>query len=547
MKDARFFQPGPQLSNAFSTSFFLSMTLESFVPEDIFRDWQPRLTAFADRVLEQAHPQGRLAETHPPVHVPFDAWGNRIDLIQTHPAWQELKNFSARESLVAHGYKRPYGSFSRLFQMSQLFLFHPSSAFFSCPLAMTDGAAKVLEPLIKTSPLFQSAFEHLISTDEKMFWTSGQWMTEKTGGSDVSDTSTRATPHKDHYHLTGVKWFSSSTTSEMALALARIDGAEPGSRGLSLFYVPTYKKTGQLNNIQILRLKDKLGTKALPTAELELHETKGHLIGEPGQGIKTVAAMLNTTRLYNAVCSVAQSERILLLLRDYATKREVFKKTLAQQPLFKKIWTQMLSQHWAGLSLTFEVARLMGREEASQNNPIESQLFRLLTPLAKLYTAKQAVAIASEALEGFGGAGYIENTEISVLFRDAQVFPIWEGATNVLSLDMLRVLKSPDILSALCQHFRDTIAESPSAFPDVQSKVDHALKQLQLKGGAVLNLASEMRDQESRDLAFAICHVFASALMLRTLQARPQNRNCLPWLEYHVSTTKLLPLFHWGE
>jgi putative acyl-CoA dehydrogenase len=559
MKDAAFIQEGPELKNPYATNTVLTSILRTQLPTSLFKKSQPELHLFGEKILNTVQSLGRLAETHPPTHIAFDAWGQRVDTIHTHESWSELKNFAAREGLVADGYMRNHAEHSRILQMAKLFLYHPSSAFFSCPLAMTDGAAKVLESQQSQSPVFNDAFTRLTSLDPNTFWTSGQWMTEKTGGSDVSDTSTIATPHKDHFHLSGTKWFSSSTTSEMALALARLEGAESGSKGLSLFFVPMRNQQGSLNNIQVLRLKDKMGTKALPTAELSLNKSKAFLIGEPGKGVKTVASMLNITRLYNAVCSVGQMDRILHLLKNYAEKRQVFQKPLADQILFQTVWIDLKATHFACTALTFEVARLLGREECHLATSEESFLLRLLTPLAKLYTAKKAIEVTSEALEGFGGAGYVENTEIPVLFRDAQVFSIWEGATNVLSLDLLRVLKDPSLTEVFHTHWQKRL----DALNGIDKKTHASLK----KGLSELNqistgiLVGDALDAQSlsRQWAFALSEVTAAILMAEHIQANSCNQSLAPlltrWLarvrldwisERHLRASEFAPFFRSG-
>src|SRR5690606_4112745 len=230
-----------------------------------------------------------------PVHIPYDPWGKRIDEIKVSDSWNQLHEIAAEEGIVAAGYERTQGEFSRLYQFAKLYLYHPSSAIYSCPLAMTDGAARLLE-LYGTEDMKERAYKFLTSRDPQTFWTSGQWMTERTGGSDVSGTSTIAKKEGDQYKLYGVKWFTSATTSQMAMTLARIEGDEK----LSLFYLELRDKSGELQNIQINRLKDKLGTKALPTAELTLSGTPATLVGEAGKGIKTISTLFNITRLYNA-------------------------------------------------------------------------------------------------------------------------------------------------------------------------------------------------------------------------------------------------------
>ncbi len=197
------------------------------------------------------------------------------------------------------------------------------------------------------------------------------------------------------------------------------------------------------------RLKDKLGTKALPTAELELAGLPATQIGEAGRSVVTVAAMLNITRLYNATGAVSTLARGLALARDYAGRRRAFGKPLSEHPLHLETLAAVATEHRAGLAATLRAFELLGREEAGTATNDELLLLRALTPLVKLATGKQAVAGTSELLGCFGGAGYIEGTGLPRLLRDAQVFPIWEGTTNVLALDLLRALETPQAVAAL--------------------------------------------------------------------------------------------------
>src|SRR6185369_8715551 len=232
-------------------------------------------------------------------------------------------------------------------------------------------------------------FKHLTSRDPNEFWTSGQWMTERTGGSDVGSTSTIARCEKgNEYRLHGAKWFTSATTSQMAMTLARIEGAPSGGSGLSVFLITLRDDDGRLRNIRIDRLKDKLGTRALPTAELTLEGTPARLIGGEGEGIRKIATLFNVTRVYNAVAAVAGMRRCVALATDYARRRSAFGKPLLAQPLHVETLAEMELETRAAFLLAFRVVELLGKEECREASEPELQLLRLLIPVAKLYTAK---------------------------------------------------------------------------------------------------------------------------------------------------------------
>ena len=226
----------------------------------------------------------------------------------------------------------------------------------------------------------------------------------------------------------------------MALTLARPDGNPPGGKGLALFYVETRDADGLPNGILVNRLKDKLGTRKVPTAELTLEGTPAQLVCGPSDGVKNIAPMLNVTRTWNSVSAIALMRRGLALARDYARRRFAFGAALADKPLHLDTLAGLQAEFEAGFQLTFFVVELLGRCEAARAGTEQSNLLRILTPVAKLVTGRQSVAVLSEVIEAFGGAGYVEDTGLPLLLRDAQVLPIWEGTTNVLALDTLRAL-----------------------------------------------------------------------------------------------------------
>lgn len=442
-----FYQTAPKLEHPYLSDSILRASLKRLLPREVFEELERDLSRFGDRVLEEMEPLAREAETNPPVHVPFDPWGKRIDEIKVSGAWRRLHEIAAEEGIVAEGYDRRFGEFSRIYQFAKLYLYHPSSAIYSCPLAMTDGAARVLE-LHGTEELKQRALKHLTSRDPKKFWTSGQWMTERTGGSDVSGTTTVARLENGTYNLYGDKWFTSATTSQMAMTLAKIEGEDK----LSLFYVELRNGNGELQNIEINRLKEKLGTKALPTAELTLKGVPALLVGEAGKGVKTIATLFNITRLYNACCAVGYMRKGINLAKDYSKKRIAFGKPIIEHGLHAETLSDLQIRFEAAFLMMIDSSSLLGKEETKTSTSTESAALRLLIPLVKLYTAKEGVAIASEVVEAFGGAGYVEDTGIPELLRNAQVLSIWEGTTNVLSLDALRAIKKENAGEAFYHH-----------------------------------------------------------------------------------------------
>lgn len=533
-----FIQDGPSLKNQYSDDTLLRTYLQRVLPEEMLKEIEPGLEKLGQRAIEEILRLGNAAEAQQPKHVPYDPWGQRIDHIEVSDAWQQLARIAVEEKLVSTAYERRHGSLSRVHQFVRIYLYGPSSAIYTCPLAMTDGAARAIE-VYGDDDLKQKAFKKLTATESKNAWTSGQWMTEKTGGSDVSRTMTIAKPDGANYKLFGDKWFTSATTSEMAMALARIEGAPEGSRGLSLFYLELRDDQNRLKNIRVHRLKDKLGTKALPTAELTMEGTPARLVGGEGDGVKKISTLFNITRIWNACCATSFMRRGIALARDYATKRVAFKRLLKDQPLHVETLAALEVECSAAFLLVMRVAELLGKEEVGEASKDESTLLRLLTPVVKLFTAKQAVSVCSEIIESFGGAGYVEDTGLPRLLRDAHVLAIWEGTTNVLSLDTLRAIQKEQALMPFLQEVTQSIASVKS--PELSAyvtKIRETCQQIAVHAQKMSAASDDEIQAGARDFAFAIARTYAGMLLAQQAD----------WeLKTSRSTRSLIMLQRWCE
>ncbi|UCH47358.1 MAG: acyl-CoA dehydrogenase family protein [Betaproteobacteria bacterium] len=515
-----FNQPPPQLGDQYQQDRVLRTYLRRALPEAVLAAIEPELEnmgRLAGGELYQAQLADRLNE---PRHTPWDAWGNRVDLIEVTPLWQRAEQLAAKSGLIAAAYERAHGRYSRIHQFALVYLFTPSTDVYSCPLAMTDGAARILATC-DNKALAERALPRLTDRNPDTFWTSGQWMTESTGGSDVGISETVAKRAQGQganraWRLYGRKWFTSAATSQMALTLARPEDNPAGGKGLALFYLETRDAGGALNNITVHRLKDKLGTRKVPTAELTLDGTFAEPLAGLDNGVRNIAPMLNITRTWNSVSAVSYMRRGLALAADYASRRVAFGAPLSQKALHVETLAGLQAEYEAGFHLVFAVVELLGREEAGEADEAQLNLLRLLTPVAKLMTGKQSVAVLSEITESFGGAGYVEDTGIPYLLRDAQVFPIWEGTTNVLSLDVLRVVASGRVLETL-EVEAETLAsavrepELLDCVRQAQNALTHAAKWLE-------GVQAEVLEAGARAFAMTIGRATALLLMARHAQ-----------------------------
>jgi alkylation response protein AidB-like acyl-CoA dehydrogenase len=448
-----FFQDPPRIGNQWREDRALRRLLARRLPPEVLAEIEPSLTEMGDLAAGELLALSQESRTTLPELISFDAWGRHVDEIRVNPLWQRCREVAAQAGLIAAGYERAHGAHSRMHQFALVYLFAPSSQVYTCPLAMSDGAARTLET-IASAELRAAVLPHLVSRDPARVWTSGQWMTERTGGSDVGLSETVAKHTPEGWRLYGTKWFTSAITSEVALTLARPEGNGPGGKGLALFLVHTRDAQGRPNRLRVLRLKDKLGTRSVPTAELELDGTPAILVSRASDGVRDMASMLNLTRTWNAVCSAASLRRGLALARDYARRRVAFGAPLSEKPLHLETLAALAAEQEAALQLTFFAVALLGREEAGELDEAGQAVLRLLQPVAKLLTARQAVAGASEVLEAFGGAGYVEDTGLPEILRDAQVLSIWEGTTNVLSLEAFRAVARAGALAPFAAEIR---------------------------------------------------------------------------------------------
>ncbi|KAF2214095.1 hypothetical protein CERZMDRAFT_111041 [Cercospora zeae-maydis SCOH1-5] len=465
---AGFFQTPPALVSSFEDDATLQRVFQFYLPSSTQQKVAPDLDRFSKLVLSpQIRAWGADAERNTPYVKQYNDFGNRVDELVTSAGWQELQKLGITEGIVALGHDATYGRHARVHQFIKYHIWTPWNAGVTCPSAMTDGAARLLALQLQKSDLghqeravFEEAYRRLISTDTSIAWTSGQWMTERPGGSDVRNTETQAsiaieTGGEDHVgqplgpvSISGFKWFSSATDADSTVLLA----TEP-SGAISAFFAPTKRRSihtiaehqpkEKLNGIHIQRLKSKLGTRALPTAELVLDNMRAYRFGKPGQGTKEISTVLNITRLHNAVTAVGDLGRGLAISRAFAQVRSARGRLLMDTPVHVRTLAEDHVSYRAMMHLAFYTAALLGFSERPRD--ASKSLLRLCTPLAKMLTAKAAIHGLQECMENLGGVGYLENEDpalnVAQIFRNANVLSIWEGTTNIQADDVLRIIK----------------------------------------------------------------------------------------------------------
>jgi putative acyl-CoA dehydrogenase len=444
---------------------------------------------------------GFEANEHPPELQTHDRFGNRIDEVRFHPAWHVLLRHAASAGL--HG--TPWQDtqpFAHLRRAVKFYVWGQVESGHGCPISMTYAAVPVLREQPELAPwlpqLMRSEYDpRLIPIAQKSSALCGMGMTEKQGGSDVRANTTRAEPagargSGREYRLTGHKWFCSAPMNDAFLVLAR------ASAGLSCFLVPRVLPDGTRNAFAIARLKDKLGNRSNASAEVEFDATAGWLIGDEGEGLQRIVEMVNYTRLDCTIGSAALMRAALAAAIHHATYRCAFGKTLIEQPVMQNVLADLALDSEAAMALFVRVARAI---DDSARDERAAALKRLGTALGKYYVCKRAPVVVGEALECLGGNGYVEESVMPRLYREAPLNSIWEGSGNINALDVLRILrKQPEALAA----WRDEIAPALGE-PRVAAQAKRLEGELH---------EADLGEAQSRAVAERMAQLWQAALLL---------------------------------
>lgn len=411
---------------------------------------------------------GDLANRYPPELRTHDRYGNRADELDFHPSWFTLLDASRAAGIPVMSHRDQWagrdGPAPRPLAETLLYMAGQTEIGHICPISTLDAGLRCMR--LRAPKALQEKFVPLLSEpDPRTGWWMGMSMTEAQGGSDVGTNTTRADARPDGtVVLNGAKWFTSIPTSDLVLLLARPAGAPDGVKGLGLYLYPRTKPDGTRNGMHILRLKDKLGTRSLPSAEIEYHDAFAWEVAGPGEGLKAMLVMVNLTRLHVATRSVAAARRSFVEAAWLAQHRRAFGDLLIDKPLQQAVLADMALECEAGLVFAMRVARAIDEGDDA--------IVRALTPLLKFDVTKNAIRVCAEGVECLGGNGYIETFPAARALRDVVLQSIWEGTTNVIALDVLRSAERDSAWDVL----RSLVDEAPEAIrrhmPDEPTRDD---------------------------------------------------------------------------
>jgi putative acyl-CoA dehydrogenase len=420
-------------------------------------NWAREQIAELGRLLgtEEAQRWGFEANENKPVLHTHDRFGNRRDEVVFHPSWHNLMRTSVANRLHCLPWeaRRPGVHVARA---TLMMLTAQNEAGHTCPISMTFSAVASLreEPELFAEwerRILSSIYDpRFAAAQEKSGVLLGMGMTEKQGGSDVRANTTRAERigSSREYLITGHKWFVSAPMCDAFLVLAQ----EP--QGLSCFFLPRWTPTGKRNSFHIQRLKDKMGNRSNASSEVEFERAWAHVVGEEGRGIQTIIEMVNHTRLDCAIAGAGLMRQALVQAVHHARHREAFGKLLIDQPLMRNVLADLAIESEAATLLMVRLARAFDHREADER---ERAFCRIATAIAKYWLCKRTPVHVSEALECLGGNGYVEESIMPRLYREAPLYSIWEGSGNVICLDVLRALtKDPTTVEALLAEFQTT-------------------------------------------------------------------------------------------
>ncbi|GHI03478.1 acyl-CoA dehydrogenase [Streptomyces cellostaticus] len=461
-----------------------------------------RLGALAAGEVDQLAAQ---ADAHPPRLRPYSRDGERIDAIDYHPAHDRLAAIAYEDFGLAAMSHRPGVAgwptvVPHVVKHALSYLFVQAEFGLACPLSMTDSAARILR--LFDPERHAAALEALTSTEPGVRATGAMFITERQGGTDVGLTQTRASDHHTHWRLTGHKWFASNPDADVILTLARVPGQGEGTRGLGMFLVPRLLPDGSLNAIRIDRLKDKLGSRSIPSGEVTFDGAYAQPVGELAHGFRQMAEMLNVSRLSNAMRSTALMRRAVFEAVQHSRTRHVFGRPLFDQPLMRMTLLPLLVEAEAGLGFVLEAAARL--DAADRGDGPSRELVRILTPLAKFTLCKRARFVTGETMEIRGGNGYIEDWVDPRLLRDAHLGSIWEGSSNVIALDVLRCMRRESSHHALAD-----------AYGARMSGHWHALR---AKGDWILDLPENEQHMLIGGYANQLSHAIMATLLLEQAQ-----------------------------
>jgi len=480
-----------------------------------FKIRDPLLHDFGGWVGETVEAEAAYTDRHGrPTLGSYDRDGGAVNTISGNPGWDAASREVYQRGVVGLNYGAAPAPFTTTFAMG--YLLSQADVSLHCPVTMTGAVAYVLDRFAP-EPVRERYLPELIRTDGEAL-TGGTWATELHGGSDVGATTTTARAEGDGFRLDGLKWFASNPLGGLALATARPDPSIPGARGLGLYLVPLTLPDGTPNPMRLRRLKDKLGTCGVPTAEIELTGTWAVEVAPPPLGLRVMMEALGFSRIHNAMASVGLSRRAFLEAVSYLSHREAFDAHVTGFPMVQQELIELVVRLEADFELALVAAMAFDKGAPSDSS---AQIWsRMVTALAKYQTAENANVACRAAIELIGGNAYTYDLITPRLLRDAQVTTVWEGSANIQALELLRVLGTPyDGFRLFEQRIEAIRASAPLALGDIADAVGVAVAECRA-AVALMARDGDAARHHARRLMALMAETLAAALLLDNATTR---------------------------
>jgi len=520
--------------NFFRADPNLAFVCETVMAPDVLERARPELDAMGATAGGELDALAADADRNPPALRAFDAGGRRVDEVVFHPAYREMERLafcrfglaamSHREGVLGWPTRVPH-----VVKYALSYLFAQAEFGILCPVSVTDSTSRMLR-WFGSEELKARYLPGLTSTDPVTLRQGTQWMTERTGGSDVGASTTRAARDAGGtWRLYGEKWFCSNANADMAITLARPEGAPAGTRGLGMFLIPRLLPDGARNSWTINRLKDKLGSRSMATGEVTYAGAVAYPVGDLESGFKQMMGMVNVSRLSNAMRAAGIMRRCVLESVVHARGRAAFGRGLIELPLLRTNLLEMLLDAEAAASVVLHSAAALDRADAGSAE--DRALVRVLTPLAKCWITYRARTVAGDAMSVRGGNGYIEEWPNGRLLRDAHLGAIWEGTSSVVALDVQRAVLKDGGLDALAGYAGERLASvTVPAAAGLVRQLRTAFDDLRRRADGWPSLDDEARELDARPMAEQLYHAVAASLLLaegQRLAARGNARKLL--------------------
>ncbi|GEL76611.1 acyl-CoA dehydrogenase family protein [Tenuibacillus multivorans] len=505
--------------NYYINDRLIQRLMKKYLPTDFYDYAHEQLTEFGEKVANEIDERAIHTDREgQPRLIKYNKMGEEVNQVWVNEGYRKTVEETYQTGIIGYVHKdipelERKGNY--MYSYAQGYLLSQSEPGFYCPVTLTLATAYLIDHYADAS-LRDKFLPHVISTGDVELFEGATFLTERQGGSDVGANVVKAVQVGDRYQLYGEKYFASNAgMCGVVIVLARIEGAPEGTKGLSLFLVP-WERNREQQQLSIRRLKDKLGVRAVPSAEVEFDGAEAYLVGDPKQGFKYMMEALNLSRVCNTVASLGIMRRAYQEAKDYAFQRDAFGQKITHYPMIQETLVNMKTKLEVETIATFDMISLFDQVMAKDSQATEDDMamLRLYIALLKKETAEQAIDYAHESIEMHGGNGYIEDFVTPRLLRDAQVLTVWEGTANILGLEVLRLIEKLNVHELFLRDMEERLARLPETVKPLATPVYQALNQFKQSLQQLSNMNMSARLMYPKKLAQDMVDLYEAVIAL---------------------------------